>query len=174
VKGPVHTSSGPGSPGSGDDRPSAADVGDRHRRLIALALVALSLMFATSAATFLAAPAIQPALEFGVKALAVLTIGMVLPVFIWKARNLRATEWALYEGTEGFVADALARARNVSWVATFVLLVVLTFVTEDRERPPAEFWIQVVLAVMLLSFSAVFLYRTRGADEEAEGDITGA
>lgn len=139
-------------------RRSIPDVADAHRRLIAFAVLAIGAKYAVSASSFLIDPGLASSLELLKTALALLAVGLILPVFIWKARNLSRDGWYLYKDDQGFVARTIVQAQTGSWTLTFLVLVL----AEALDRTLAGLsWVllsDVVLAVMLLSFSIIFLY----------------
>lgn len=141
---------------------SIPDVADGHRRLIAFALLALGARYAVSAGTFVAGPGLASALELLADGLVLLTVGLIVPVVLWKARNMSTKSWHLYKDNNGFVAQTIAQAQTGSWTLTFLALII----TASLDRKLADlswvFLFDVVLAVMLLSFSIIFLYLHRG------------
>lgn len=149
---------------------STADVGDHHRRLMALAALSLALMYATSSVTYLVEASVGRYLDVAVIVFVVLTFVPLVPIVVWKARQPPSQEWHLYKGEDGFIADALSRAHIVSWATTLLLLTVFTGIA-DRWDLPTEFWIRVALAVMLAVFAIVFLLLSRtGTGDELEVD----
>ncbi len=154
--------------------PSVADVGDRHRRLAALAFLAVGCLYAAAAAEHVLPP---PAAQWAnglVITMAVLAVAALAPIFLWKARNLSRSTWSLYQGIDGMGAEVLARARTASWAATFLTLVALEIVAGGRDQLPGEFFLQVGLAVMLASFAAVFLVLDRDPGEAPLEEDPGA
>lgn len=143
------------------DTDSIPDVADRHRRLIAFAVLALGARYGVSASAFLADAGLASSLGLLADGLAFLAVGLVVPVFVWKARNRSRDDWHLYEDDDGFVARTIARAHAGSWTLTFIVLIL----TESMDRTLGDlswvFLFDVVLAVMLLSFSLIFLYLDR-------------
>lgn len=146
---------------SPEQEPSVADVGDRHRRFMALAVLAVGVMYGVQAVEHLVGPVAAERLDVAVMGLAVAIVGLLVPVFVWKARHLPAGEWHLYRGEGGYVAELLSRAHIASWGVTFVFLVALDLILERLPELPAGFFIQVVVAVMSTSFAITFLVLDR-------------
>lgn len=147
---------------------SIPDVADGHRRLVAFAVLALGARYALSAGSFHASPGLVPPLELLEDGLALLAVGLIVPIFAWKLRHRSSKDWHLYEDDDGFVARTIARAQSASWTLTFLALIL----TESLDRSLGElswvFLFDLVLAVMLLTFAIVFLYLDRASDREAE------
>lgn len=144
----------------------AADVGDRHRRFVAFAMLAVASIYALAAARhFLGADAARVA---GILELVMVAamVGFLAPVFLWKVRSRDSDDWHLYRRKDGFVADSVARAHLASWIVTFVLLSVLAQQTDRFGDLPPEFFLEVTLAVMLGVFGVVFLYLSRTPEED--------
>lgn len=143
------------------DTDSIPDVADRHRRLIAFAVLALGARYGISASAFLVDAGLASALGLLADGLTLLAVGLIVPVFVWKGRNRSRDDWHLYEDDDGFVARTIARAHAGSWTLTFIVLIL----TESMDRTLGDlswvFLFDVVLAVMLLSFSLIFLYLDR-------------
>ncbi|MBD3221133.1 hypothetical protein GF314_07790 [bacterium] len=102
---------------------------------------------------------------------AAMAIGLVLVLWamIWKSRRLRGRR-ASYLGDEGFVDRTVTRAHVVSWVATFVLVALLKVLVPDDTTLPTGFFLQLVLAVMLLVHGTVFFVLNR-PDGDSSGDV---
>ncbi len=140
--------------------PTPAEIGDRHRSLISAAFLAIGLGYAAGAAGHLLDLA-RPLrwLEVGATAIGVL---LILWAMSWKARKLRGRSAPYLEG-DGFVAGTVTRAHVASWTATFVVLALLK-VFVDGTGLPTEFFLQTVLAVMLLVQGVVFFALNRSTD----------
>ncbi len=149
-------------------RPSPADAGDRHRRLLALALLAFGLRYAFSASTELLG-AEAAGILYGLEVTMSLTMAALMaPIAIWKIRMPRE-EWQLYAGGDGFVEQALQRAQLASWSTTLVLLGFTAAYVERSTTLPARFFLEMILAVMLVVFSITFLLLSRApADDDLE------
>ena len=148
--------------------PTPAEIGDRHRTLLSAAFLAIGLGYAAGAAGHLLdQPRPLRWLEVGVTAVGML---LVLWAMFWKARKLQGRS-APYLEAEGFVAGNVTRAHVVSWTATLVVLAFLK-VFVDGTSLPTEFFLQTVLAVMLLVHGAVFfvLDRTTAEDDLPDDD----
>lgn len=150
---------------------SIPDVADSHRRLIAFAVLALGVRYAVAAFTFLVDPELASSLGFLADGLALLAVGLIVPVVIWKARNLSRESWHLYKDDNGFVAQTIVQAQTGSWTLTFLVLILTESLDQTLADLSWRFLFDLVLAVMLLSFSLLFLYLDRApAWGLAEGD----
>ena len=151
---------------SPDRNASVADIGDRHRRRMAWALLTAGMMFALAAAREWVGPgATRDGLAYGVMGLLVVLVVFMAPVVVWKVRNLwgaDSTSWDLYRGEDGFIADVLARAHIASWTTTLLVLVVMSAMDGVLEAAPPGFAVQAAIAVLLLSFGIAFLVLDRG------------
>ncbi len=102
--------------------------------------------------------------------MAVTTIGLFVPILIWKARHRSAGERLVYFSEDGYGAQALIFAQKKSWVLTCAFLVVVESITHRLTDVPSEVLLQLVIAVMLGTMSVLFLYKTRSdGDLEFEG-----
>lgn len=149
---------------------SAADIGDRHRRLLALAMLSLGAMHAAWAAEDVAGAEIAHLLELVEAGCFLVALCLFAPMVLWKLKARRGDEWHLYTGDDGFVADSLSRAHIASWGATILLVTVLATLDRSMAGYPPELFLKIVAAEMLIVFSAVFLYLTRSTDDEQDDD----
>lgn len=152
--------------------PSIADVGDRHRRLMAFGLLAVGVMYGVQAVEYLVGPPAARGLDLLTVALAVTVLGLIAPIFVWKARFLPRGEWHLYRGEGGYVAEALSRAHIASWATTFLFLLALDLFLDRLPELPRGFFIKVGVFVMATSFAVVFLVLERepGSEEGRHAD----
>lgn len=146
------------------ERASVPDVADRHRRLLAYALLALGARYGVSATADLVGPGLASSLGILADGLALLAVGLVVVIFVWKARNLSGRDWHLYRNAEGFVARTIARSQSVSWIATLLFLILLEPWDGLSERLSTAFVLDASLAVMLLSFAGTYFYLDRADD----------
>jgi len=145
---------------------SIPDVADRHRRLIAYALLLLGGRYVVAAASRLADPALASILGWVEGGFAIAVIGFIAPVFIWKMRNLSSKDWHVYKGEDGVVADTIARAQSASWATLFLVLVMTEPLSRRIEGLSTGLVLEVLLATMVLSFAASFLYLDRDPVED--------
>lgn len=141
--------------------PSVPDVADQHRRLLAYALLALGIRYAVSVAAHFVDANLGSPLGYVADAFALVAVGLIVPIFVWKMRNASDADWHLYKNEDGFVAQTIARAQSASWVATFVVLVALETVDGLSETAPTAVYFDVLLAVMILTFSGAYFYLDR-------------
>lgn len=154
---------------------SPADIGDRHRHLLALALLAIGAGFGASAVGHLVGESAEVYLDWlqvGGTAIGVL---LIVPILAWKLRNLSADLRHLYFSPEGFVAETMHKAQKASWEATFVVVMLLTVLDETLARLglPPEFYLEGIVALMTGVFGVTFLFLNRvergDGSEEMEG-----
>lgn len=144
-----------------DNKLSSAEIADRHRQYMAFAMLCVAAMFLTKALIHLVGAEIEMVLDIIQVALALLAVGLLVPIFVWKARHSSRSERLEYFSTDGFAAQALMFAQKRSWAITFILMVMLESLNNTLSRFPYEFSIQIVITVMLASMSLLFLYKTR-------------
>lgn len=142
---------------------SVPDVADQHRRLLAYALLALGVRYAVGAAAHFVDPNLGSSLGYVADAFALIAVGLIVPIFVWKMRNASTADGHLYKNEDGFVAQTIARAQNVSWVATFLMLVLLETVDALSEAAPTAVFFDVLLALMILTFSGAYFFLDRGS-----------
>lgn len=154
---------------------TTADAADRHRNLLALAMLSMSLMFLIQAVIHVVEPTAGNYLDFLVPGLALLAVGLCIPVASWKLRKLPKGERALYFSPDGFVPEILNRAHKASWSVTLLLLMVLNIIIGDKDYEgylqtlPTQFFLQLTLGAMLGVMASVFLFLNRGdGTDEAE------
>lgn len=116
---------------------SVPDVADHHRRLLAYALLALGVRYAVRAAAHFVDPDLGSPLGYVADAFALVAVGLIVPIFVWKMRNASRADEHLYKNEDGFVAQTIA--------AFFDLL----------------------LALMILTFSGAYFYLDRESRGEA-------
>lgn len=157
-------------PPSGTSTP--ADVGDRHRHLLAFALLAIGGIHAVSAAAHLTGTTAATYLDWVQVGGAGVAVLLLVPIFAWKLRHRSADMRHLYFSPDGFVAETVRKAQKASWEATFVLVVVLATLDETIAGLglPPEFFLSGIVALMAGVFALVFLVLNRieaggGADE---------
>ena len=158
------------------DQHSPAEIADRHRRYMALAMLAVSLMFLFKAAAYLVSDELAMPTDIVVVMMAVLTIALIAPIMIWKIRHRSSAERIVYFSKDGFAAQVLSYSQRISWVITFVFLIFLEGLTEILSNYPTEFVLQIVIAVLVGTKSLVYLYKTRssGGLEFEEGEASHA
>lgn len=153
---------------------SPADAADKHITLIALTTFLFSLLYLSSAGQFLVSESVASTMEIGEKVLALAAIAVVLPILLWKFRNLSATEKQAYKNPEGFVTEVFKKACTVSWAWTFVFLVALKMISRRAFADfPPEFYIQLILGVMLGIFSLAFFLKSRVLGDDGSSDDYG-
>lgn len=158
---------------------SPADIGDRHRHLLAFALLAIGVGFGASAAGHPLEEAAKAYLDWVQVGGTVLAVLFIVPIFAWKLRNRSADLRHLYFGPEGFVAETFQRAQKASWEATFVVVLLLTVLDETIARVglPPEFYLEGIVALMTGVFGVTFLVlnQVQGSDgPEGVEDVAGA
>ncbi len=137
------------------------DIADRHRRHVALAMLAVALMSAANAAETIVPLELIRAAKW-VQVAAALAMGAaIVPMLWWKLRNRSATLRHLYLNEDGFAAKSLEQAKSISWVVTFVFLSGLPVATRRFDSIPADFFLYLATALMLGVFAGVFLFLTR-------------
>lgn len=145
--------------------PTPADLGDRHRRLTVLAMLAAGLGFFCSSFEKLAGSNHAGVLDLLEKGAMLSAIALLLPMLLWKLRTPRS-DWSLYRGHDGFIAEAVSRAHIASWVTTFFALLGLGFFDRRlREVPPGPI-LDAVLGVMFTSFAVAFFFQDWTPPEE--------
>jgi|GEM_PF-5429249 len=143
---------------------SPAEIADRHRRFMALAMLALSFMFLSKALMHLLPEDMAISSDYFQIAAAIITVILVAPITLWKMKHRSSSERLVYFSKDGYAAQALFFAQKMSWAVTFILLICLESLNSVLSRYPTEFALQLLLAVMLASMSLIFLFKTRNND----------
>lgn len=141
------------------------DVADRHRRYLALEMLAIAVLSLANAAQRIVPADLVRATEHVQTVMGVLVVAGLIPMALWKLRNRDAELRQLYLSEDGFVAQTLTRAQISSWVVTFVLLALMSPLSRRFETVPAAFYVYVTMAVMTGVFGGVFLFLDRAAED---------
>jgi len=146
------------------DTLSIAEICDRHRTLLAGAFLLLGGATAVEAlGHFVHGHPVLVWIEIGGASGGAL---LIVGAMVWKSARLRGRRGP-YLGGDGFVASTVSKAHVASWSATFVLVALLRILVDDETALPAEFFLQLVLAVMLLVHGAVFFVLNRSEPDDA-------
>ena len=139
---------------------STADAFDRSRRLLSVATFAMAVIFAGRAARHLLGPGADGYLDIVRIAMAIVTVLCIIRVAYWKLFKLPKEERHLYFNPDGFVRATFNRAVNVSWIVTFLSLMILEEIShmESLRELPHAFFLHAAMAVMLGVSSSVFFY----------------
>lgn len=151
---------------------SPADLCERHQRRAVFALLGVALIQAVSVVEGVAGATDDGPYDLVRKVLAIAVIALMLSTLLWKARNRPGSRHFFRLQEQGFVADALRRAYKASWFATFLILFLGSKSSERFDSLPPHVFLDAVLVVMLVVFSSVFLFLSRGggADDFADGE----
>ena len=140
---------------------STADIADRHRQFFALSMLSAGLIYLVKALEVLITGAAVDVLDYGIIALAICTVGLLIPAIITKIR-LPSDQRLVYFNEDGYAAEQLRKSFKTSWAATLLSLVALDTVLPDfLAHLPAAFFIQIGLFVMLSVMSVTFLILNR-------------
>lgn len=145
---------------------SVPDVADRHRRLLAYALLAVGARYAASAAAHFVDPELGSSLGFVADAFTLVAVGLIVPIVVWKMRNTSRADWHLYRNEDGFVAQTIARAQSASWVVTFLVLALFDTVETLSETLPTALFFDALLAMMTFTFSGAYFFLDRSPAAE--------
>ena len=149
---------------------NCAEVIDKMYTRLAIGLLVAAVAYFLKATVFLTGPATDNTLEkisfwAGVLTILVVLTGMI-PV-MW--RKLSSKSWTLEE-PESYIQDAFKEALKRSWMITFVTLVILK--SMDRMMQawalPAEFYLQAMISLMMLTASVSFLWLSRETHQEQD------
>ncbi|NKB90600.1 MAG: hypothetical protein GKS06_20530 [Acidobacteria bacterium] len=156
--------------------PNVADMFDRHRRRIMLAMLLVGLMSAGRAFRYVVAEETEIYLQAMIIGCALGVAAIIATVAYWKIFKLPADQRQQYFSYDGFVTDAIDRAKNISFVVTFVVVSVFAGLDEMLSRPPfvdvpTVFYFNVIAALMLITLGSVFFFLDRdGGEPEPEWD----
>lgn len=149
---------------------TAPEVADRHRRHLVLAMLAMAVIAAANAAERLVSPETGAILRYVEVVTAGCLILALVPMAAWKFRNRDQSLRYVYLDESGFVAQTLHRAKNASWVATFVFLSGLAPFARRFDHVPSEFFVYLTTSVMLLVFVVVF-FALNWSDSRDDEDV---
>ena len=163
---------------SAENTPNVADVADSHRRRLMLAVLLMAVISATRAASEVLEAGAMIYLR-GIMAVSAIGIVAALGTLVyWKLFKLPAGQRELYFSPDGFVTDALERAKNASWLVTFLVVSVAAGLDRTLSHSPwielpSVFYFNVLSALMLGTLGSVFFFLDRDAGEaEPEWDAS--
>lgn len=155
---------------------NVADIADSHRRRLMFAILLVAVISAARAASHV----VEDSALIYVKGIMVVLVLGVVAIFAtlayWKLFKLPAGQRELYMSADGFVTDALERAKNASWLVSFLVVSVAAGLDRMLSRPPwvdlpSVFYFNVISALMLGTLGSVFFYLDRG-ELEPERDAS--
>jgi len=149
---------------------SPAELADRTVRLVTYAMFALALLFSLSVAEFFAGESSASIIDFVVKVLGIVILGLMGILYFTKFRSMSPGRCCQYLAEDGFLQTAFKKAIVVSWMMSFLVMALLQ--TLDKTIlvrfpvMPMKIVIQCVLAIMVLIFSVAFLLFTRSSGKD--------
>lgn len=142
--------------------PNPAEAEDRNLQLIGWGILALALKFVADAAVHLVDERWATTLDRAAIGLALGSVLLILPVLAWKFRHAGARRAAT---GDGFVASMLRESQAGAMNAALLALVALEVASKRLVELPSEFFLQLVLAVLLGTFAIKFLVLSRASTE---------
>ena len=154
---------------------SLAETADFHKQITAVAIFLVAIKYAAAAAVYLVNETTGQYFDWLELGISLVVILLILPMVAWKYSKLSKAQRSAYLEPDGYLATVFKQAMAKSWSVTFVLLVFLeVFVKERWLWLPSEFFIQVVVAIMLAVFSVTFFYLSRADSEDDFEEGAGA
>jgi len=142
--------------------PSAAESIDAHKLKLAVFLLCVSVLLGIQAVSFLVNEETRNILRTVSEVLVVLNGVLMIRMVVWKIGimwRISKEQRHLFFNPEGYVVEARNSAAYFSWVISLIALIILFGAAEDNVTSlPSEFFVLVVLFLMLSSFSLSFLY----------------
>ena len=153
-----------------------ADFKERMIQYMVALLLLLSILFTTSALTYVVSSSAMPVLELLEKllALVILIASLSLAYLLTRHRTARNELRTLSE--DSFLFDVVKKSFSISWVVTFIVITALKLYLDDYlDQLPIEFLLDIARLTMLGSFCVCFLLQNRnvGFDDEIEGSGSG-
>lgn len=150
---------------------NTAEIAEKHQQWIILALFLMAIKYVLSATIEVTGEQAEFYLEIGEIVLAVLAIGIIIPIFIWKFRNLSKHQRKNYLDPNGYIFKILKDAVSKSWLITLIFLVFIEIpIKKFLSHLPPRFFIQATLAVMFGSFSIIFFILDRRSKIDDSGE----
>jgi len=155
--------------------PSPAQFIEKFMNRVAVGVFLISLAYASSAMMFVVSEAMALYLDRLSFGFGLLAVAVVFPSVV-KMIIAKRRAGAGSHQPDGFVVDAYKRAAERGFALTFVFLLLMDFLTgRFFVDLPAEFAIQIILAISLAIFSLSFFIFTREeGDEEPDNVDMGA
>lgn len=145
---------------------------DRFLRIVAFALLLMSVSYAAAAISHFAGPDYVDPLET-VRAIFGLTAAGIVLLPFMRLMYLRAKGGKnCAKEPEGFIAEIYAKSTIMSFSVAFVGMVFMEpIVAKIRPDIPPEFVIQVVLSVMMAVLGINFFVQSRADDDEMDDEF---
>lgn len=146
---------------------STADHVDIHKRLMALAVFLLSLIYAGGAIKYIVDDEVVSYLRILMKGVVGLLFVVIVVLIYWKVSFIPRNQRHFFSFPDSYVMQAISRACMISWFLTFILLsLIRTTISSDSSTFPTNFYIDLTLSFMLALFSVTFFFFFRTDKEE--------
>ena len=147
---------------------SSAEHADNHRRLLFLAMLLMSLVFAIKAGFHFVDDEMKSYLEVSGKILFGLSMIVVVITIYWKLRFLPRNErYNLLTTTDSYANQMMNQACKISWILTLIFLAVLpSMIFKVSPALPALFYVDLTIFFMLGVCSLSFFILFRVGDKE--------
>ena len=146
---------------------SAAEVIDRLRWLMFLAMLLMSAVYALETIMFLVDAQTASYLDMVALGISVSLIVIVLYIIYQKRAKLSRDDKHLSTSSDSYTMQILRRACVHSWAATFILQIILTRLTDDGATIlPTEFYLKLTMFCMLAVFSISYFVLIRADEDE--------
>ncbi len=143
-----------------------AEVADRRWELIAVAVFLIALKSVASALMAVTDASWVRYLDWVEAATALGAMAIVLRLLFIKFARVPRAQRGRFLSMETYVGSAFKSAAFKSWGVTFVLLSMLATADRLLQKAPAEFFLNLVIAAMLLVFSLTFFILSRSTEDE--------
>jgi len=141
---------------------------DRNMYIVAFAVFLIALKYIVSASMTIAGPELNKTLDVIELVLALSGAAAILFVLGWKFRQLDASQRKKYFNTESYVVNIFNVATMKAFGVLFLILALgEPFIKKYGQALPTQFYINMILAIMLVSLSTVFFYKLKN---EAVGE----
>ena len=156
------------------NKSSIADQMDNHKRLMALAILLLSIIYGIKTTFYFVDSETKHYLVLIATGLFILVAIILIILVSWRFITMARKKGCLQPPSDSFVMHVRNKAIITSWILTFVFVSVLTVITNRNSSPlPAEFYLNFISFIMLAVFGVSFfiLFRAGSDDEDEQGVI---
>ena len=154
------------------NKSSIADQMDNHKRLMALAILLLSIIYAIKTTFYFVDSETKHYLAFIATGLFILVAILLVILVSWRFITMARKKGCLQPPSDSFVMHVRDKAIITSWILTFVFISAITVITKRESSPmPVEFYLNLTSFIMLAVFGVSFfvLFRAGNDDEPEQG-----
>ena len=150
---------------------SVAQFVDRFLQRCAGGVLLIGLAYALSAVMYLVSNETADTLNNATVVLGILAVALILPMFVRMVR-LRSSGQCDWSESDSYMSSVFNKACVSAFEVTFILLIILEPLSKRvLTDQPADFFINVVVAVAATVLGLAFFYRMQRDDDAIDDDL---